>query len=89
LHLGFGMASGALYALVERRARRLAPAPLAGMAFGTLIWAASYAGWIPALRIMPPPDDDHPGRVATMVAAHWVYGGVLGAVLRGSSPQRT
>jgi hypothetical protein len=80
-HVGFGVGCAALYALVHRRVRRILPAPLAGAAFGTLVWAASYAGWIPALGIMPPPNEDSPGRAATMVAAHWVYGGVMGAVL--------
>jgi hypothetical protein len=37
-------------------------------------------GWVPWLRIMPPADRDRPGRAETMLAAHWLYGGVLGAL---------
>ena len=80
-HVGFGIGCGALYALAHPRLRRYMPPTLAGAAFGTAVWAASYAGWVPALGIMPPPDDDAPGRVGTMVVAHWVFGGVLGAIL--------
>ncbi|MEJ7730599.1 MAG: DUF6789 family protein [Polyangiaceae bacterium] len=76
-HLAFGRACGALYASLGR-ARRFAPEPIPGILFGTLVWAVSYAGWVPAARILPPPQDDDPERVATMVGAHLVYGAVLG-----------
>ena len=76
-HLAFGMACGALYASLGR-ARRFAPEPIPGILFGTLVWAVSYAGWVPAARILPPPQDDDPRRVATMIGAHVVYGAVLG-----------
>jgi hypothetical protein len=76
-HLAFGMACGAVYASLGR-ARRFAPEPIPGILFGALVWAVSYAGWIPAARILPPPQDDDPQRVATMIGAHVVYGAVLG-----------
>lgn len=76
-HLAFGMACGALYASLGR-ARRFAPEPIPGILFGTLVWAVSYAGWVPAARILPPPQDDDPKRVATMIGAHVVYGAALG-----------
>lgn len=89
LHLAFGGAAGVLYALVARRRPRVgyagatrpsrARAALTGMAFGSLVWAASYKGWVPALGIMPPPSRDRPGRPASMLAAHWIYGATLGA----------
>ena len=66
-----------LYASLGR-ARRFAPEPIPGILFGTLVWAVSYAGWVPAARILPPPQDDDPERVATMIGAHVVYGAVLG-----------
>ena len=40
----------------------------------------SYSGWLPALHLMPPPEQDRPGRQPSMVAAHVVYGAVLGAL---------
>jgi hypothetical protein len=76
-HLAFGMACGALYAALGP-ARRFAPEPIPGILFGGLVWAVSYAGWVPAARILPPPQDDDPERVATMIGAHVVYGAVLG-----------
>lgn len=77
LHLGFGAAAGALYAWGSARLGRRGP--LAGAAFGTAVWAASYAGWVPALGILPPPHRDRPGRPASMILAHWVYGAALDA----------
>jgi uncharacterized membrane protein YagU involved in acid resistance len=76
-HFGFGAAMGALFLLARPRPRL----PVAeGVAFGTLVWLASYAGWIPALGILPPPTRDRPGRPASMLLAHWVYGAVLGGM---------
>lgn len=86
-HLGFGVVAGIPFALVHRLLpERLAGVP-AGAAYGVGVWASAYLGWVPALGIMPPADRDRPGRPATMVAAHLVYGAVLGVVvgaLRGT-----
>lgn len=78
-HLGFGAVAGALYGIISRPLARAATpaAVVAGVAFATGVWFVSYQGWVPALRILPPASRDHPGRVATMVVAHWVYGAVL------------
>jgi hypothetical protein len=75
-HLGFGASCGALYSLMVPRSS----APR-GIAFGLVVWATSYAGWIPALGLMPPPHRDTRGRALTAMTAHLVYGGVLGAAL--------
>ena len=90
-HLAFGSACGALFGLAHEVWRVRAPstsgvrghrAPLlAGLAFGTAIWAVSYAGWVPALGIMPAPQHDRPGRPTSMVLAHLVYGGVLAKIV--------
>ncbi len=80
-HFGFGLGIGALFGLLHRRLRLPLPAPLHGALFATLVWAVSYKGWVPALRIMPPPERDRPGRPVTMIVAHWVYGATLGAVV--------
>lgn len=90
-HMAFGGACGALFGLahevVRGRARtssgfaaRHAPL-LAGLAYGTAIWAVAYAGWVPALGIMARPKHDRPGRPTSMVLAHWVFGGVLGKLV--------
>lgn len=96
-HLAFGAAAGALFRLVRRgpRGRRLAF--LEGAAYGAAIWVVSYAGWIPALGILPMPQRDRPGRPAAMFLAHLVFGGTLGLLAerrrgpftgRGARPRR-
>jgi hypothetical protein len=75
-HLGFGAGCGALFAAITRRSS----APR-GIVFALLVWATSYAGWIPALGLMPPPHRDRPGRAWTLMSAHVVYGATLAAVL--------
>lgn len=75
-HLGFGTSCGALYATAVRRST-----VARGVAFGLAVWAVSYAGWVPALDLMPPPHGDNPRRAWTIATAHVVYGAALGAAL--------
>jgi hypothetical protein len=103
LHVAFGAALGTAFAAtippVARRLRgrlravRRTPAPallaVAGVAFGSTVWLVSYWGWIPSLGLLPTPDRDRTDRQATMLAAHWVYGGVLGATLAALVPGAT
>ena len=91
-HFAFGGACGALFGLGHALARRGQGAAAthgvdvgAGLAFGTFVWAVSYAGWVPAVGIMPPPQNDRPGRPASMVIAHWVYGAVLAKLVARSA----
>ena len=81
LHIGFGAAAGALFGVVEDRLEPPGPGVLKGLAYGTVIWGLSYAGWVPAVGIMARPDHDRPGRPQSMLAAHWVFGIVLVAIL--------
>jgi hypothetical protein len=77
LHVVFGIAAGALYGVtIGRRPRRLPEAWGAGYGLG--VWVTSYAGWAPALGLMPPPSRDRPGRQPANVVAHVVYGATLG-----------
>lgn len=86
-HFAFGGVCGALFGLGHEmwrvRARKSSGirgrrAPIvAGLAFGTAVWALSYAGWVPAMRIMPKPQHDRRGRPTSMVFAHWIFGAVL------------
>lgn len=80
-HFGFGAAAGALYGALARGIRPGPLAPALGTTFGTAVWLVSYQGWVPALGILPPASRDQPGRVGTMLVAHWVYGAVLGIAL--------
>lgn len=95
-HFGFGGTMGALFeigrgALAARRGSAGSRGALlgSGVAFGTLVWAASYAGWIPAVGLMARPSKDRPFRPTSMILAHWVFGGTLAAVIgtRLASPR--
>lgn len=81
-HLGFGASMGALYALLRRVTRTPGPEALHGTGWGLAVYAASYAGWIPRLGILPSPAHDRDDRQTMLVAAHVVYGAVLGGVLQ-------
>ena len=56
-HLGFGALAGVIYAALPFRQRRTRST---GAAFGAMVWALSYAGWIPRLALMRPPSRDRP-----------------------------
>jgi hypothetical protein len=75
-HLGFGAVTGAAYAL----APRIGPPVLRGVVTALGVWAVSYQGWVPALGILPKASEDRPARPAVMIAAHVVYGAVLGGL---------
>ncbi|HEX2140806.1 MAG TPA: DUF6789 family protein, partial [Candidatus Limnocylindria bacterium] len=84
IHLGIGAGLGAAFALL----RRLVPLfriPGAGVAYALGVWATSYAGLLPALKIMPMPGNDRPGRPPVMIAAHVVFGLALGLLTRRSA----
>ncbi len=76
-HLGFGAVAGALFGPLYRRTQSLAPPVVLGIGYGLAVYAASYAGWIPAADIMPAPPDDRPGRQPSMIVAHVVFGAAL------------
>ena len=102
LHFGFGATAGAVYAwtaarvrlpwhgphvrLAGRRVRLLAVAR--GLAFGLLVWAVSYAGWLPALGILAPAQDVPRGRNLLMIAAHLVWGACAGLLVDALTPRR-
>ncbi len=83
LHFAFGAGVGALFGVLHAQlpARVRRHPALSGAAYATLVWAVSYQGWVPALGILPPATRDAPGRPATMLLAHWVYGATLGVVV--------
>jgi hypothetical protein len=84
-HFGFGAAGGMLFGLAHRRPRGLAASSLLGAAFGMVVWASSYYGWVPALGLMKPPHRDRRFRPSSMIAAHFVFGTVLGAFVEGAA----
>ncbi len=86
-HLGYGAVFGGLFGLLRKRFSPSHSVPW-GLTFAATLWAASYLGWVPALALMPHPKKDRPDRPASMLAAHLVYGAVLGR-LAGSRPRST
>jgi hypothetical protein len=81
-HLGFGASAGSVYAVLRRLTGVPGPEALHGVGWGLAVYGASYAGWIPALRILPPPHRDRDDRQTEMVLAHLVYGAALGGLVR-------
>ena len=79
-HVGFGLASGAVYAALPKP--DALPAPVSGMAFALAVWTASYAGWVPKFGALPHAEYDRNDRVAVMIGAHLVFGAALGALTR-------
>ena len=83
-HLAYGCSAGALFGLarpwlpLDRRLR----GPLFGLALGV----AGYEGWVPALGLFPPLHEQRRERRVPLLAAHLVYGWVLGA-LAGGGPR--
>ena len=80
-HVAYGLGAGPVYGVWRRLMPLPVPGPVQGLMFGLGMWALNYGGITPGLGIMPPPDEDDPGRVATMVAAHCAYGLTLGTIV--------
>ena len=80
-HLWFGAQGGVAFGMIRRFVPGI-PGAILGVLFGLGIYCVSYKGWIPALGILPPPEDDRPGRPAVMIAAHIGYGLTLGWLIR-------
>jgi hypothetical protein len=85
-HFGFGAAAGAAFGPLARWLPL--PPVIAGLVYGLVVWAASYAGWVPALGMLNPPNRRPQGRNAMMIAAHLVWGGVLGLFVRRQARYR-
>lgn len=73
-HLGFGASVGAAHALLPPR-RAGVPSALA---LSLAVYVASYQGWVPAVGALPRASRDRSDRQAVMVAAHLLFGAVLG-----------
>ncbi|MDP9406483.1 MAG: DUF1440 domain-containing protein [Actinomycetota bacterium] len=86
-HVAFGAGAGAVYAGLTRTLLRVAPGlarippPLRGTAFALGVYATTYGLAIPALGLVPPPHEDVPRRQPRLLAAHVVYGAMLGGLL--------
>jgi hypothetical protein len=76
-HFAYGGAAGSALGLATPFLPR--PLALSGAAFGLIVWADSYLGWLPISGIMPISTAIRaPARTALMLAAHVVWGAVTG-----------
>jgi hypothetical protein len=74
LHAVIGAGAGAVFAELVPRRR----SPARGVLYGLVLWVIGYEGVVPALGVLPLAHRDDRGRVLTMLAAHVVFGAVLG-----------
>lgn len=79
-HFGYGAAAGALYAPIAARATKDGIGT--GIGYGLAVWALSYLGWIPALRILSPATRQPAQRNIMMILAHVSWGAALAATHR-------
>lgn len=78
-HFGYGAAAGGFYATLTQHAPGH-PA-VKGAAFGLLVWALSYLGWLPVAGILPPATQHSARRNTLMIAAHLVWGAATGLLV--------
>lgn len=80
-HFAYGGATGALYPLMPGAAQLARARPVSqavyGAGYGVLVWAGSYLGWVPALRVLGPPSAQPRARLTLMIGAHLVWGATL------------
>jgi hypothetical protein len=79
-HLAYGASTGAVFGALASRPRGHAHEVARGTAFGIAVFAASYLGWLPALRLQPRVTRWSAERLGLMVAAHVVWGAALGGL---------
>lgn len=90
-HLGYSAASGAGFGLARHAVPALSrvPAPVAGVGFGLLVWAASFEGLLPALGVMPPTTAHPPKRWPAPLVGHSIFGAVTALVAARLQPVLT
>lgn len=76
-HFAYGAAAGAFVASTGTAHR-----PAAGAVAGVAVWAASYFGWVPALRVLRLANEHPLRRNALMIGAHLVWGVVTTVTIR-------
>ncbi len=79
-HYGYGAAMGSLFGAAATKWIR--PTASTGVLFGLGVWAASYLAFLPAAGLHEPATEESPGRNEMMIAAHVVWGAILGEIIR-------
>jgi hypothetical protein len=75
-HFAYGTFAGAVYGALPVAIRR--HALTSGVLYGLAVWAGSYSIGLPALRLATPLPYRSGKRIGLMIAAHVVWGAVLG-----------
>lgn len=75
-HFGYGALGGIAYALIADKVPIKSPMAK-GTLFGLSVWAASYYGLIPALKLRPKGEHMSTKRNLMMIAAHVIWGASL------------
>ena len=77
LAVGYGLTFGSLYTLLRPKGG----SPLMdGTILGIVNWATGYAGWLPALGLMPPVWQQKAPQAIAPIAAHALYGIITVAI---------
>jgi hypothetical protein len=79
---GFGAAFGALYEVARKAVPVRTPPVVAGAAMGLGVWLVGERGWVPALRVLPAPEQGRVSRPSSRMLAHMLYGATVGGLLR-------
>ncbi len=79
LAVGYGLTAGVVYAFVRPQG---GPVLLDGVALGVGVWAAGYAGWLSALKLMPPLREQSATEIIPPVIRHALFGIVTVAAYR-------
>lgn len=79
-HFGYGAAAGLLYALLAGKVR--VPRLATGVAFGLAVWTVSYLGVLPGAGVLKSAAEHPAKRNLLMIAAHVIWGAVLGFVVQ-------
>lgn len=82
-HFAYGAVTGAMYPALETPRQ---PNMMAGVGYSVGIWAASYLGWIPAVKLLDPATRHPARRNMLMLAAHVVWGAALARISAALRP---
>jgi uncharacterized membrane protein YagU involved in acid resistance len=78
-HFLYGAMAGSVYTALEKRVAL--KDSWKGSLAGLLLWAGSYLGWLPLVRILKPATQHPWRRNVLMIVAHLVWGMTLGKTL--------
>ena len=89
MHFGYGALGPLALAAISGAigARSTGKTVMAGTLLGALVWAAGYAGWLPALDLVPPVHKVPLTRSASGLMGHLAYGALAVLPLALAAPR--